>query len=113
MLLLLPFLASFFLFPFSLNHYHYGNSCCDHNNPSHYSVESPFKKIEQITTVQQTAKSHPAHLPSTDAILFKTVFRVTEPSRPAAGRIYPMPYAATAYQPPTLFPNRASPVIRA
>ena|GEM_PF-4792968 len=109
-LLLLPFAVSHFLFCFSLDHNHYNNSCYDQNDPRHYFATYHLIPAKQIAKVKQAVGSAVSDSPSTDAILFEALPRVAAPSHPVALHRHVMAFSAMTYNPPALFPNRASPV---
>jgi hypothetical protein len=109
MFLLLPFVASHFLFYFSLHQPFDSTSFSVKKIPHHVSSSDHSMQALQLAKVKQVAKNSPPRSPSTDSFLFKSIFRVTDPIRFVAGHRYMMSCAAMEHNPPDSFPNRASP----
>jgi hypothetical protein len=110
LLLLLPFLASHFLFFFSLHYPYDGKFTCVKKIPSTYSYSHTHDlQPLQLAKVKQVTKNHSQCYQSKELFLLFSLFCITVPALIAAGRNYMVSCVAMELSPTKLFPSRASP----
>ena len=107
MLLLLPFVVSHCLFYLCLHYPLDDNTRSFKDAPTHYRCTSPAIESLQIARVKQIPKSIASSQPLTDDLV-RVVYQAPVRSVFARRSYVPSP-SVTAFNPPALFPTRASP----
>jgi hypothetical protein len=107
LLLLLPFVVTHCIFYLSLNYPLDDSSFSCKEAPLHYYINPPSIEVLQVAKVRQIPKSVASSAP----LAHDTVRVVHQPPPPfVVEQSYVPSRSVTAYDPPALFPTRASPV---